>query len=368
MKNGRIKGAWTGFSRWDMAAGTACVGLLIAICIPALGMSRQMMRRANCAANVRDIIQAMYIYAQSNQSVFPATPGPISGRYCNCPQPPANGGGLPGTRKKITEDWYGNGAVPGGRDLGNPLACLWLLVINGQNRPSDFICPSDPLAARPSLMLKKGDPRSADYFPNFGVVGRRDQFNTAGKGESYSIAYPWKPANGQSPASTGPWWTINDGADVPVLSDMAPLDMKAAGAFNRDTTAIPPVPPSTPGIVVARTRYRASGRNAPPQVAWTKSLYNSGNHRGAGQNVGFADIHVSWEVTPYCGQFNDNIFTYVTARLRGKGIGGRLGAMHITQAGMRDTGPRARAPKFLGSHPPFDTCMVPVRNVKTGAW
>jgi prepilin-type processing-associated H-X9-DG protein len=36
---------------------------------------------------------------------------------------------------------------------------------------------------------------------------------------------------------------------------------------------------------------------------------NSANHRGAGQNVLYADGRVSFETTPFCGKNHDNIYT-----------------------------------------------------------
>ena len=356
-----------GFSRSEGLAVAVCLGLLTAMSVPLLGLARQRNRRALCAENIRGIVQSMYIYAQSNRSIFPATPGPMGKFYSNCPKPPASGGGTPATSSKVVADWYGNGHAPAGRDLGNPLACLWMLVINGQLRPADLICPADPIATRPSLALKKGDPQDwpkSVCYCNFGIMRHGGRFNELGKGESYSIAYPWRAANGRAPAPVGRWWTLNDGGDVPVVSDMAPADVKAPGKFDRDTTRVPPIPAGQLRINVQPPSGAKSGANkvqGPPRPAGRAlSIYNSGNHRGAGQNVGFGDDHVAWETTPYCGQSNDNIFTYARRPY--------TDGLHESQVGLHDVGPRAKAPAILSRKPPYDTCMVPVRNVRTGAW
>lgn len=352
----------SGLSVPELLALAVCLGLLAAMAIPSLGLAKRHSKAALCAGNIRGIVQAMYIYAQSNRSTFPATPGPMGKFYSNCPQPPANGGGLPATSAKLVADWYGNGRAPGGRDLGNPLACLWMIVINGQLRPTALICPADPIAARPSLLLRKGDPQDwhkSVYYCNFGITRRNGRFSTQGKGESYSIAYPWRPANGNAPARVGRWWTINDGADVPVVSDMAPADIKAPGKFDRDTTRVPPQAVLRSPLWTQPVPGKVKGA-APGPAAGGLSIYNSGNHRGAGQNVGFGDDHVAWETGPYCGQENDNIFTYA---LKPYSDG-----FHERQTGLRGIGARAPAPAFLSQTPPFDTCMVPVRNVRTGAW
>ena len=87
-------------------------------------------------------------------------------------------------------------------------------------------------------------------------------------------------------------------------------------------------------------------------------IYNSGNHAGDGQNVGFGDYHVTWETSPYVGENGDNIFTYTTA------TGVVNGTTDTSQVGM--TGVLfAPAPEIQTLAPPFDTCMVPVRMVNS---
>ncbi len=92
-------------------------------------------------------------------------------------------------------------------------------------------------------------------------------------------------------------------------------------------------------------------------------IYNSGNHAGDGQNVGFGDDHVTWEISPYVGQNGDNIFTYTAA----------TGVVN----GTTDTNQQIWNPGTPYIHtlaPPFDTCMMPVRAVnpagaaKGSAW
>ena len=84
--------------------------------------------------------------------------------------------------------------------------------------------------------------------------------------------------------------------------------------------------------------------------------YNSGNHNGDGQNVGFGDDHVTWETSPYCGENGDNIFTYSNTEVP---INGTTDTNQIpmTRPGWN------WAPAILTHVAPFDTCMVPVRSV-----
>ena len=126
---------------------------------------------------------------------------------------------------------------------------------------------------------------------------------------------------------------------MPVISDMAPQDTQAGVGRNfRDTTL-------------------------PPGNIFGNYVYNSGNHNGEGQNVGFADGHVTWETTPYCGMAYDNIFTCHSAPYTGLG-----NSPKAPQKGIAGNGPNVADPIYHRDSPPYDTCMVPVRNVVTGAW
>jgi hypothetical protein len=86
-------------------------------------------------------------------------------------------------------------------------------------------------------------------------------------------------------------------------------------------------------------------------------IYNSGNHAGDGQNVGFGDDHVTWETSPYVGQNGDNIFTYTTA------TGAVNGTTDSSQVGLSNLYSSTLGPEIQTFAPPFDTCMMPVRTV-----
>lgn len=322
----------------DAGMLAVCTAILLSVLVASISRSKELANRAICSANVRGIIQSCFIYAQSNQSCFPAVMPPIKGFYENSPGDPRHGLGkdnihvlhaLYRPHGKLIRHartikagqplaFFGPGGH--GYHSGSPLACLWVLILEGLDTPKSFLCPSDPIATVPSLEYAP----HGNYYSNFGMAGPVP--GRQGQGESYSIAFPW------ASTSVAPWWTDNDGSDVPVVSDMAPaMDKKAAGQFYRD--------PSEP--------------LNNPVGPW---VYNSGNHAGAGQNVGYGDDHVSWWVNPYCGQQNDNIFTW-GARSQGKSGGHVLGM-----------GKKVKAPTGLLLTPPFDIVMAPVRNVATGAW
>ena len=321
-----------GITRLELIVVVVAAGLLTCL-IPFLARPMELSNRAVCSADIRGIIQSMIIYAESNNGRLPCTPGPDGTTYSNAPQAPMNMPAVP-TTKAVISAWFGNSKTPHGSDLGNPLACLWLLVLDGQNVPKSFICPSDPIATTPSEEYKSTVTDNAPLFqPNFGMMKDDKTPNSDGQGESYSIAYPWRPASIGKLAQVGSWWTNNFSWNVALVSDMAPADIAGIGRDNRITTTLP-------------------GDNT-----FGSYIYNSMNHRGKGQNVGFGDDHVSWNTNPYCGVHHDNIFTYYRHAYRGHGD-----SAAAPQAGLSVLGNAAPVPTILSSKPDYDICMVPVRN------
>ena len=339
-----------GFTLIELLVVISIIALLIAILLPSLAKAKELANRAVCSANIRGIIQVMFTYAQSNNNVFPCTPGPEGTTYSNEPQGPTGwAAGTAETAGSIVDQWYGvtsgGATTPSGTSLGNPLACMWLLVLQNYATPKSFICPSDPIATTPSLQYSNtavaGGGTAAQ--PNFGVMTDGSAPNTNGQGESYSINYPWQYNTSTStPANAGGWWTDNIDSDQPVMSDMAPQDTANAtsSTTSRETTE-------------------------PLSNTYGPYVYNSGNHNGDGQNVGFGDDHVSWETNPYVGSQQDNIFTYWSGNPQtGQQAGPTYGG-----TGILTTGPSVTLDnQYSPNSPPYDTCMVPVRNVQTGAW
>ncbi len=306
-----------GFTLIELLVVISIIALLIAILLPSLAKAKELANRAVCSANIRSIIQSMTIYAQSNNSQFPTVVTPNSTTYQNNPGTPTNGAST--SAAAVVNSIY---ATPYQR--GSPLACMWLMVLQGQITPKSFICPSDPIANQPSAEFDVNN----DYYSNFGMIN--GTVSTTGQGESYSIAFPWNYINGAS--EVGGWWNTNNAtSDLPLVSDMAPT---------KDTAAL------------------ANTKRDPTQAltnTYGPYIYNSGNHNGAGQNVGFGDDHVTWETDPYIGQNQDNIFTFGATGTTGGGT-------------VLTTGAAATAPSNLPTVPPFDVVMAPVRDVATGAW
>ncbi len=322
-----------GFTLIELLVVISIIALLIAILLPALAQAKEDANRAVCSSNVRSLVQSMVIYAQSNHSVFPTTPGNSAGTFYNAPTGVA-GVGLttPGKSGLSTvQAYYASAATA--NPVADPLQCMWMLVLTGAMSPKSFICPSDPFAIGPSLEygLTSGNGLPNTYVCFSFMSTSQSAVGGNGQGESYSIAYPWQ-ANGEP----GAWWSSKDGADVPLVSDIAPVPEGGNGAgtsAQRITNALP------------------GGNTYGPYI------YNTPNHNGDGQNVGFGDGHVAWSDNPYVGQNSDNIFCYdSTAAMVGQN-GLSFQATELTGYGGSHAGPVVAG--VTPNIPPYDICMVP---------
>ena len=247
--------------------------------------------RSTCAANMMGILKACVVYANENNDVFPTAGNPSAlNTYVT-----ATGVVASAEISSIDDAAKAVHSTPGAQ--GNPVACLWLLALKNQIAPKSLICRSDPAVSTASP-LQDADNKY------------RLTPETAGQ-ISYSIAYPWAGSS-----DVGEWWrNIND-SSLPVMSEMAPADASKLC--------------TEPGAV---------GKD-----------YNSLNHGGEGQNVGYADAHVDWARKPDVGQSGEMIFA--------TGIAG--GPQTIFHGG--GTIPWSKAPAAV----PYDTVMVPAREMRSG--
>lgn len=275
------------FTLIELLVVVAIIALLISILLPSLGKAKEMANRVYCAANMTGITKSLILYGSDNADRFPSVPGPSNGANYSVNFPSNATSSLTPDGALVTTNTY----------QGDPLACLWMLVLNRSTaNPKLYICKSDLGAGTPASVTDD----TGHYYANF---QKPDQI-------SFSVANPW--ANG---GGNGQWWRTTLDTQTPVLSDMAPMSGNSGKVTN-------------------------SPKGSPA------SVYNSGNHRDAGQNVSFGDAHVEWFTNPYVGCAGDNIFTQ-----------GTNPGSPITTGGQIPNGGISS-----GSYP-YDTVMTPVRNL-----
>ena len=351
----RFRGA-LGFTLIELLVVISIIAILISILLPALAKARELANRAVCMANIRGVIQAMVTYAQSQNGSFPLT-GFYPGANVWLSNPQVNGAynaapyGALATAQAVVQTWY---APNDGFVYPTPAANLWLLVLQGYDTPASFICPSDPLAFGPSSEYFVGSNKQPVYAGDFGEIVAGDVFsqnlppyygNADGTGLSYSIAFPgtWDTAY-NFVHGEGNWWTTtHTTSQVPLVSDMAPVDSYPGAPAGYDDAGV----------------YQRITTTLPTANTYGPYIYNSGDHAGDGQNVGFGDDHVTWETSPYVGENGDNIFTYTTA------TGVVNGTTDTNQVGLTtlDWSNPPGMPEILTLSQPYDTCMTPVRVV-----
>lgn len=249
-----------GFSLVELLVVIGITVILFSIFVPYVMKVRETENRAKCAENLRMIAAGLQSYARLNRGLLPRVIyDPLHNPYGYCA---FTGAASPNPFARDSQ------VKP-----NDVTASLWLLVRAGLASPNLFVCPSTSEAPGP------GGP--ADWRQRSNFTGQQHL--------SYSYASPFSSALG---------YTLNDylPADFALMADKNPGKSPNGSDVTGPSYGDPP-------LEMARA--------------------NSNNHGRAGQNVLYADGHVAFQTTPYCGVGKglqrDNIYTALTAKPLQKG-------------------------------------------------
>ncbi len=221
--------------------------------------------RVKCASNLRQIGQAMLLYANENHGHYPQTIF------------------VPGA--EVTPTWGQGVSIvnPFGNDgpKNDVTAAMFLLLRTEDITSEVFVCPSSN-AERDDFGGAKDGPAS------------RSNFTDLRKNLSYSLnnPYPNKSAleNKDKPAI----WNFSMSADYALAADLNPGTTDGRNVL---------------GLTIAS-----------PSSEMRKA--NSTNHEGDGQNVLYGDGHVEFQNNPFCGTQRDNIYTSADGKLAASPVNG----------------------------------------------
>lgn len=244
------------FTLIEFVVGISVLTIIVATVLPAAMSAREAERRTRCMDNLRKIGLALSQYGMDNDYALPR------GVY---------DASVGETYNAFTGAHADNPFEPGSAVAPNDVtASLWLLVrgnyISSEFSPASavFTCPSTSDFVDP-VTDAQGAPVGAVQRSNF--RGPRNL--------SYSYSSPFSNASGYA----------------------LKLDFIARGFVL--------LADKNPGSNREREASPVTADAPPLQIASANSV----NHRRAGQNVLFGDMHVEFTTTPYCGVNGDNIYT-----------------------------------------------------------
>ena len=265
-----------GFTLVERLVVIGIIALLISILLPSLNRAREQANRVKCASNLRQIGQGLQMYANENKGNFPRT-------YFK------SGGGIDASNKGFDQpnsfDPKGTGPGPVGEN--NVCASIFLLLKTQDLTSEVFICPSS-----------QGE---RDTFGNK-TSQDRSNFTSIPMNLTYSYIVPF-PSVAAMDAGFKLNYTLT--SDFAIAGDMNPGNAPAGTVGQQDAVG------------------KVTSKSARKEMADG----NSNNHNGDGQNVLYADGHVEFQNTPFCGMqrgttpqngFRDSIYHNGTKESGGK--------------------------------------------------
>lgn len=271
----------TAFTLVELLVVIGIIAVLAGLLLPALNRAQESSRRVKCASNLRQIGQGMIGYATSNNGSFPRAMWDKNttqlvlgnqGRRAQNPFTPA--WTSPPTAGDDTRTGVNN--VP---------ASLFLLIRSRQLTPDVFVCPSAQAAGQSKVDdFENASPGTRSNFTQLiGLSGGVVESNL-----NYSIQVPFPSVTA---LNQGFLWDTSLESDMPIAADMNP-GLASAQSNSGDATQ--------------QDLATLLSAGYPVNDSELVRKFNSRNHRGLrgskdGQNVLYADGHVEFKDTVFCG-------------------------------------------------------------------
>lgn len=243
----------SGFTWIDLLVVVGLIPLLLAFFISCERRQRVGSSRVNCAGNLRQIGQAILLYANDNGGAFPRTIASKGEEVWP----------VVGTGAAHKDPFDGNGPAP------NDVTAALFLLLRTQDITSEvFTCPT---GTAEKWDFGGGNKTALDWsnWPR----------ETMLKNLSYSYANPYP---NDAARTSGYTLTTSLSAEFAVVADLNPGVIKGTSDV----------------LAVTTTSSAAQMKQA-----------NSPNHDRDGQSVLYGDGHVEFQQNPFVGVNRDNIYT-----------------------------------------------------------
>ena len=259
-RRGRFPSA---FTYLDLLVVLCLIPLLVVACYPSTCRSRETANRVKCASNLRQIGQAMLLYAEESGGAFPRTRTSIGPRR------------IPtfGTGAATADPFADDGPAE------NDVTAAFFLLLRTQDITSEvFTCPS-----------------SSGEKDNYGTSGSsaldRSNFTDVKKNLSYSLHNPYA---GDDAIARGAVFDKTLGVEFAIAADI------------------------NPGTAGGDDVFKTTATSSAKEMRFS----NSSNHDNDGQNILYGDGHVQWESNPFSGVKRDNIYTTADGKLLASPVDG----------------------------------------------